>query len=48
MTSAVPRHGLCKKQECFLCCLAIVTTDCMVKGQVEGFRCVRGVKRKAS
>ena len=24
MTSAVPRHGLCKKQECFLfSCLAI-------------------------
>ena len=31
MTSAVSRHRLCKKQECFLCCLA-----------VEGFRCVRG------
>ena len=31
MASAVSRHGLCKKQECFLCCLA-----------VEGFGCVRG------
>ena len=31
MASAVSRHGLCKKQECFLCCLA-----------VEGFRSVQG------
>ena len=31
MASAVSRHGLCKKQECFLSCLV-----------VEGFRCVRG------
>ena len=41
MTSAVPRHGPCKKQECFLCCLAIVTWLPGLKGQVEGFRCVR-------
>ena len=46
MTSAVSRHWLCKKQECFdplLSYNGVMTAWLqMVKAQVEGFRCVRG------
>ena len=44
MTSAVSRHGLGKKQECSFNLSSCDSDihDCMVKAQVEVFRCVRG------
>ena len=38
MTSAVSRRGLCKKQECFLCCLVIAASVSIKHGLRTGYK----------